>query len=58
MHINALELKAAFIGIHKYCHNKRYKHIKVMSDRSTAIASINNKGGIKSKHCNENAEEI
>ena len=58
MHINVLEPKAAFIGIHTYCHNRRYKHIRVMSDSSTAIAYINNKGGIKSKKCNEIAKEI
>ena len=58
MHINALELKAVFIGIRTYCHNRSCKHIRVMSDSSTAIAYINNKGGIKSKKCNEIAKEI
>ena len=58
MHINVLELKAAFIGIRTYCHNRSYKHIRVMSDSSTAIVYINNKGGIKSKKCNEIAKEI
>ena len=58
MHINVLELKAPFIGTRTYCHNRSYKHIRVMSDSSTAIAYINNKGGIKSKKCNEIAKEI
>ena len=52
MHINVLELKTAFIGIRKYCHKRSYKHIRVMSDSSTAVAYINNKGGIKSKNGN------
>ena len=52
MHIKVLELKAAFIGIRSYCHNRSDKYIRVVSDRSTAIAYINNKGGIKSKKCN------
>ena len=46
MHINVLELKAGFIGIRTYCQNRSYKNIRVMSDSSTAIAYINNKGGI------------
>ena len=58
MHINVLELKAAFIGIRTYCHNRSYKHIRVMSDSSTAIAYFNNKGDIKCKKCNEIAKEI
>ena len=29
-HINVLELKAVFIGIHMYCHKRSYKHIRVM----------------------------
>ena len=58
MHINVLGLKAAFVGIRTYCHNRSYKHIWVMSDSSTAIACFNNKGGIKIKKCNEIAKEI
>ena len=58
MHINVLELKAAFIGIRTYCHNRSYNQIRVMSDSSTAIACVNSKGGIKSKKCNEIAKEI
>ena len=58
MHINVLKLKAAFVGIRTYYHRRSYKHIRVMSDRSTAIACINNKGGIKVKKRNEIAKEI
>ena len=32
--INALELKAVFIGIRMCCHNRSYKHIRVMSSIS------------------------
>ena len=32
--INALELKAVFIGIRMCCHNRNYKHIRVMSSIS------------------------
>ena len=58
MHINVLEPKDAFIEIRTYCHNRSYKHISVMSDSSTAILYINNKGDIKSKKCNEITNEI
>ena len=58
MHINVLKLKGVFIGIRTYCHNKSYKHVRVMSRSSTAIAYIYNKGIIKSKKCNEIAKEI
>ena len=58
MHINVLELKAAFIEILTYCYNRSYKHIRFMSDSSTSIAYINNKGGIKSKKASEIAKEI
>ena len=58
MHINLTDLKAAFIGIRTYCHHRSYKHIRVMSDSFTAVACINNRGGIKFKKCNEIAKEI
>ena len=58
MHINVLELKAAFTGIRTYWHNRSYKRIRVMSDNATAIVYINNKSGIKSKKCNVVPKEI
>ena len=58
MHINAPEPEAAFIGIRTYCHNRSYKHIRVISDSSIAIACINNKGGTKFGKCNDIAQEI
>ena len=58
MHINVLERKAAFIGIRMYWQKRSFKHIRVVSDNSTTIVYINNKGDIKSKKCNELAKEI
>ena len=58
MQISVLEFKAAFMGIRTYCRNRNYKHIRVMSDSVKAVSYINNKGGIKSKKCNEVAKEI
>ena len=51
IHINILKLKVAFIGIRSYSHKRNYKHIRFMSDSSTAIAYVNNKVGNKSETC-------
>ena len=51
-HINALELKAIEIGIYTCCKNKNFWHARVMCDNVTAIAYVNNMGGIKSESCN------
>ena len=58
MNINVIETNVAFIDIHRYCHNRSCKQIRVMSNSSTAIAYINDKGNTKSKKCNEIAKEI
>ena len=58
MHINVLKLKAVFTGVDTYCHYRSYKHVRVMSNSSIAIESINNKGVIESKKCNKIAKEI
>ena len=57
-HINVLELKAIEIGIYTYCKNKTFLHVRVMCDNVTAIAYINNMGGIKSGTCNNIACRI
>lgn len=43
MNINVIETNVAFIDIHRYCHNRSCKQIRVMSNSSTAIAYINDK---------------
>ena len=45
MHINWLELKAIEIGVMSYTRYPHPRHIRIMSDNTTAIAYINNKGG-------------
>ena len=57
-HINVLELKANYIGIVTYCKDKNYKHVRIMTDNTTAISYINNMGGIKSAQCNKQALKI
>ena len=58
LHINAKELLAAKFGIISYCKAKKFKHVRLMSDNTTAIAYLNNMGGIKSKVCNKIAKDI
>ena len=57
-HINVLELKAIQFGLLTYCTYKIFKHIRIMSDNTTAISYINKKGGLKSNECNKIAKEI
>ena len=45
-HIIVLELKAIKFGILTYGKDKNFKHIRIMSDITTAISYINKKGGM------------
>ena len=56
--INYLELLAAFMGLRAYCSNKRDIHVKLNIDNTTAIAYINQMGGMKSLGCNELAKDM
>ena len=47
-HINYLELLAIFLGLKSFYKNDKNKHIGIKSDSSTAVAYINNMGGITS----------
>ena len=58
LHINILELLAIFISIRSFCKNMSNIHIKIFSDNSSAIAYLNDMGGIKSIKMNEIAKDI
>ena len=58
MNINVIEANVASIDIYRFCHNRSCQQIRVMSNSSTAIAYINNKGNTPSKKCNKIAKEI
>ena len=58
LHINCLELLAIYFGIKTFCKNKNNIHVRIMSDNTTAIAYVNNMGGIKSHMCNEITKRI
>jgi len=57
-HINYLELLAILFGLKALIKNFEVLHIRIMSDNTTAVAYINNMGGIKSMGCNAIAFEI
>ena len=40
------------------CKDNSFKHIRIMSDNTTAISYIGKKGGLKSHDCNKIANEI
>lgn len=56
--INYLETLAAGIGLKALCSNLHDTHILLRLDNTTAVAYINNMGGIKSNDCNRMAQEI
>ena len=58
LHINALEMKAAFFALQTFCLDLRDQHVRVMIDNTTAVTYINNMGGSHSAICNSIAREI
>lgn len=51
-HINFLELLAIFYTLKAFCKIVENKHVKILSDNSTAVSYITNMGGLKSIDCN------
>ena len=58
MHINYLELKAAFFGLQAFVNEMRDVHIRVELDNTTAVSYINNFDGCKARSCNILALQI
>ena len=58
LHINALELSAINMGLKALLPMENNKHIRIMSDSSTAVSYINAMGGIKSLECDKIAYDI
>ncbi|XP_068716794.1 uncharacterized protein [Montipora capricornis] len=58
LHINALEMKAAFFALQTFCQNLRDQHVRVIIDNTTAVTYINDMGGSHSAICNSLAREI
>ena len=58
MHINILELQAAFFGLKSFAGHVTGAHIQLQIDNTTAVAYINNIGGSKSDELNKLSLEI
>lgn len=58
LHINVLELKAILFALKALGDKIRNKHVKVLSDSTTAVCYVTNFGGCKSVECNEVSKSI
>ena len=58
-HINYLELLAIFYGLKSFENELTiYRHVKILTDNTTAVSYVNKMGGVKSQKCNEIAKSI
>ncbi len=57
-HINYLELKAIWLSLKSLCKQMTHKHVRIMSDNTTAVACINKQGSTQSSNCNKMARHI
>jgi ribonuclease HI len=58
-HINYLELLAVFYALKAFQWQlKKFNHVKILSDNTTAVSYINHMGGVKSPCCNSLAKSI
>lgn len=58
LHINFLELKAIWLALLALASSLENVHLAIKCDNSTAVAYINNLGGIKSNNLNELSKQI
>ena len=56
-HINVLELRAILLGLQSLCEATQ-KHIRIMTDNTTALAYVKHQGGVKSGECQAVAKKI
>ena len=58
LHINLLELKAILFGLQSFLSHLSNTHVRIRSDNATAVAYINNLGGISSIPCHKISKSI
>lgn len=58
LHINVLELKAAYLALKVVANNLSHCHVRLMVDNTTAVSCINNMGTSHSIACNQMTKEI
>lgn len=57
-HINYLELLAILYALKALCKDKNSLHVQILTDNTSAVAHINNMGGIKSDDLNSLSKDI
>lgn len=58
LHINVLEIKAAFLTLKCYAEKLSNKHVRINIDNMTAVSAINHMGTSHSLLCNQLASEL
>ena len=58
LHINVLELRAIYFGLQSLCSNIRNTSLKVLTDNTTAVHSVNNMSSCKSLICDLEVRKI
>ena len=58
LHINALELKAIFLGLACFLKDISSQHVRIFSDNTTAVSYINKLGGVRSPVCHSITKDI
>jgi ribonuclease HI len=56
--INYLELLAILYALKALCKDKNSLHVQILTDNTSAVAHINNMGGIKSEDLNSLSKDI
>jgi len=58
LHINVLELKAAFHCLNDFCNAMSNIHVRLLMDSTTGVCYVKNQGGTRSLQCNSVARQI
>ena len=58
LHINGLEMKAAFFGLKCFASSLTNSHVRLFVDNTTTVSYISAMGGMKSAVCNDLAQQI
>ena len=57
-HINVLELRAILFGLKCLTKNREGVHVLILSDNTTAVASVNKMGSVRSSLCDKETRKI
>lgn len=57
-HINVLELRSVRFGIQACYHGEENVHIRIFSDNTATVSSVNHQGSVRSLSCDQEAQKI